>query len=31
MQRPLPRLATQIGDIMYAEIYDGLTPVTITL
>ena len=30
-QRPLPRLATQIGDVVKAEIYDGLTPVTMTL
>jgi hypothetical protein len=30
-QRPLPRLATQIGDGFKVEIYDGLTPVTMTL
>ena len=30
-QRALPRLASQIGDIVEAEIYDGLTPVTMTL
>ena len=30
-QRALPRLATQIGDVVEAESYDGLTPVTMTL
>ena len=30
-QRPLPASLTQIGDVVEAEIYDGLTPVTMTL
>jgi hypothetical protein len=30
-QRLLPRLAEQIADVVDAEIYDGLTPVTMTL
>jgi hypothetical protein len=30
-QRPLSCVATQIGDVIETEIYDGLTPVTITL
>jgi hypothetical protein len=30
-QCPLSRVANQIGDVIETEIYDGLTPVTITL
>ena len=30
-QRPLPRVATQICDVVDAKSYDGLTPVTMTL
>ena len=30
-QRPLSCVATQIRDVIETEIYDGLTPVTMTL